>query len=203
MTAPATADVRGGIRNWGGALGNEVDGDCVAAAFEQLRKTHEVTKASSFKKVVYKLGFRPPHENYTLAVYTEFLATQGMLPGPDAGIDPDQFFPWLLSKGMVKDWGKVPVSDVDACKQAVVDHHGCLLTVTLTPACVGSEAIPNGIWTVDSTNKNTTLNPQWGHGIAWVKYNPIYDICVTWGFIVNLTPEFWAAAVNGVYWYDL
>src|ERR1035438_5905559 len=139
MTAPATADVRGGIRNWGGALGNEVDGDCVAAAFEQLRKTHEVTKASSFKKVVYKLGFRPPHENYTLAVYTEFLATQGMLPGPDAGIDPDQFFPWLLSKGMVKDWGKVPVSDVDACKQAVVDHHGCLLTVPLTPACVGSE----------------------------------------------------------------
>src|ERR1035438_822129 len=184
MTAPATADVRGGIRNWNGALGNLDLGDCVIAAFEHLRMTHEVTSASTFKKVLYRLGFRPPHAPYTVEVYTEYLATQGETPGPNAGVDPQSFFTWAKSKGMVKDWGSLACTDVEGVKQAMITHHGCLLTVDASTLS-SAEEIPDGIW------NTTTKSAGSDHAIALVKYNPEYWSAVTWGFIILMTQEFW------------
>jgi hypothetical protein len=195
MILPLRADIRGGIRNWDGALGNDVYGDCVIAAFEHLRMTKNVSKASTFKKVLYKLGFRPPHAPYTVEVYREYLATQGQTPGPNAGVDPDSFFAWLKNKGMVKGWGSLATSNASQVEQAMIDHKGVLITVDASMLTADEES-PNAIW--DTTNKSASSD----HAIALVKYDPTFFYCVTWGFIVRLTDNYWKNSTFGCYWFE-
>ena len=201
ITPPLHADVRGGIRNWGGALGNLVDGDCVIAGFEQLRKCHAVTSASTWRKVLYRVGFRPPHKAYTVQIYAEYLSTVGLTPGPTSGVYPNLFFAWAQTQGLIKSWGAVDVTDTAAMQEAMATHHGCLLTLALTPQAYGSAAIPGGRW-VTGTTKNYKPNPNIQHAIAMVEYNPAWWACVTWGDLVYLSPPFVSECVNGCYWFE-
>src|ERR1035437_7965638 len=105
MTLPATADVRGGIKNWG-MLGNDVNGDCVCAATEHLEMVHNLATTSSWKKLLYRLGFKPPSTKFTLELYTEFLAPVGKKP-PEPGTNRGQWSPWLLTKEIIRGWQAV------------------------------------------------------------------------------------------------
>jgi hypothetical protein len=195
MTA-LRADVRGGITNWDGALGNIDYGDCVIAGFEHLRMTHEVATASTFKKVLYKLGFRPPHAPYTVEVYTEYLATLGETPGPNAGVDPQGFLTWAKSKGMVKDFGSVITSDIYTAEQAMIDHDGLMLLVDASNLTAAEES-SNAVWDASTPSSGAD------HCIALVKYDPKYWYAVTWGFIVRLTQNYVTNATFGAFWFDL
>src|ERR1035437_4395147 len=122
MTLPATADVRGGIRNWG-MLGNDGTGGSVCAATEHLEMVHNLATTSSWKKLLYRLGFKPPSTKFTLELYTEFLATLGEKP-PETGINPEQWFPWLLTKGSITEWQAVAL-DAPSVQQGQVSPPSC------------------------------------------------------------------------------
>ena len=201
MTAPSSYDVRGGIRNWESALGNEWLGDCVIAAVEQLRKCHNVTSASTWRKILYRLGFRVPHEAYSIQIYTEYLATIGEKPGPTVGVDPQAFFVYAKAKGLIKDFGTVDVSNLDAIKQAMVDHRGCLLELDLTPDAYVAGSVPGARWLIGN-GPNYVPSPKFEHAIALVEYNVSTYACVTWGFLVYLTPDFFAKCVQGCWWFE-
>lgn len=200
MSVPLHYDVRGGIRNWGGALGNYLDGDCVIAGFEQLRKTKNVTAASTWRRVLYRLGFRPPHEAYTIAVYSEYLATVGEKPGPTVGVDPGAFFTWAKAKGLVKDFGSVEVTNREVVEQAMIDHRGLLLVLNLTRGSY-TYAKPGALWNLGPAPQGVP-DPQLGHAIALVAYDQAVYNCVTWGLVVRLTPEYFAACVYGAWYFD-
>lgn len=208
VSAPPSGDIRGGIRDWaddGGDLGNTQFGDCDVAAFEQLRKCHEVANGSNWKKIIWKLGFKPPHTKYTIDIYAEYLATLGEKPSATNGVDPAAFFAWAQTKGMIKDWGQLtqPLPlDQDAVKQLMLAHDGCILGVTLTPDAYQAQAFSGGHWTYGST---PNLQPKAGlfHAIALVAYSPEWFTAVTWCFQVYLSPEWFTNCVWGAYWFDL
>jgi hypothetical protein len=209
---PSSGDIRHGIRDWAddsGDLGNNEYGDCVVAAFEQLRKCHEVKNGSNWRKILYQLGFKPPHTPYTIEVYAEYLATQGLTPSATNGVDPASFLPWAQSKGMLKEWGSVPPSgatftsgDSAVLEAAMLAHDGLILGVTLTPSAYGSQAKPGGKWIVNST---PTYQPKPGlfHAIALVEYNPTWLCAVTWCFQVYLSPEWLETCAWGAWYFDL
>lgn len=209
MTAPVSADVRGGIRNWLSAYGNLVDGDCVVAAFEQLEKCHNVQAASTWKKILYRLGFKVPTTGMALADYTDYLATLDEKPGPTMGIDPEGFFAWAKSTGRITDWGIVladassplGANSTEMVKEAMIAHRGCLIVLTLTEQSYVSASIPGGRW-VTGVGSQYQPNPKLQHAIALVEYNTGWLACVTWGFLVYLSPSFFAQCVSGCYWFE-
>jgi hypothetical protein len=190
MTLPATADVRGGIRNWG-MLGNDVNGDCVCAATEHLEMVHNLATTSSWKKLLYRLGFKPPSTKFTLELYTEFLATLGEKP-PETGINPEQWFPWLLTKGIITEWQAVAL-DAPSVQQALIDWKGCLIALMLTDHAYQYtftkepwEMLPGDV-----------PDPKNGHAVALVSYNQTDYGVVTWGRMKSMTNEFAAAYPAG------
>lgn len=205
-------DVRGGIRDWAddkGDLGNTQFGDCVVAAFEQLRKCHEVISANNAKKVLYRLGFKPPHTPYTIDIYAEYLATLGEKPSATNGVNPGGFLPWAQGKGLLKEWGSVPPSgptfsltDLPNVEQAMLDHHGVILGVTLTPDAYQAQAIPGGKW-VTGAGKNFQPAPGLFHAIALVDYTPEWLGAVTWCFQVKISPEWFSTCCWGAWFFDL
>ncbi len=200
MTLPPHADVRGGIRRWGG-LGNFQDGDCVIAGFEHNRMTKAVANGSSFARLIYRLGFRPPHTPYTLAIYAQYLATQGEKPGPSAGVDPASFFPWAQERGLIIAWGRVNLTggdaDRDALHQAMIDYRGVVLTILLT-----ENAYQNWYtrtpWHIGPDPADRP-NPQLAHAVLLVQYNDIEDAVVTWGRAKTETATFTSAATYGAF----
>lgn len=176
---PDSANVTGGIRNFG-VLGNDVDGDCVVAAVEHIVMCKSVQKASKWKHVLYRLGFKPPSTKFTLALYAKYLLTLSEKPGPETGVDPGSFFAWLLAQEMITSWGIVTP---DQCDQAIIDYRGVLAAICLTTDNYENVG-PKGIWEVGPNNQP---NPQLGHGIALVEFTQTLYTCVTWGYLQRMT----------------
>lgn len=196
MTLPTHYDVRNGVRRWLG-MGNFQDGDCVIAAFEHCRMVKATTSASTWQQVAYRLGFRPPHSPYALEVYAEYLATQNQKP-PNAGVDPNSFFPWAEAKGLITGWGTVNVDKTfvdangltmrDRLHQAMIDYNGVMMSLELTlNACnyYGSSQP----WHV-GPGPNDTPSAGLAHETLLTTYGPDLDSVVTWGRMKSQTAAF-------------
>jgi hypothetical protein len=215
-TPPPSGDIRNGIRDWAddsGMLGNAQYGDCVIAAFEQLRKCHEVANGSNWKKILWRLGFKPPHTKYAIEIYAEYLATLGEKPSPTNGVDPGAFLTWAQSKGMVSNWGQITssagpgqlfaASDLPTVESAMLAHDGCILTVTLTPDAYQAQAEAGGHWTYSPTDPNQQPKNGLFHAIAMVAYSLNWITAVTWCFQVYISPQLFSQFCWGAFWFDL
>ena len=197
LSLPAHYDVRNGIRRWLG-MGNFQDGDCVIAAFEHCRMVKATTNASTWQRLVYRLGFRPPHSPYAVEVYAEFLATLGQKPGPSQGIDPNAFFPWAKEKGLITDWGHVNVDKTfvdsnglamrDRLHKSMIDYRGVMLSIELTPNAYNN-FMSRTPWHVGTATADTP-DPNLAHETLLTTYGPDLDSVVTWGQMKSQTAAF-------------
>ncbi len=193
MTLPASANVTGGIRNFG-ELGNDVDGDCVCAATEHIRMCKAVTNASRLKKVLYQLGFKPPSGKYTLELYAEWLLTQNEKPGPEVGVQPVLWLQWLEAQGLIDAYGVLPL-DLPTIKQAMVDYRGVIQCIYLTNNAY-NDITPKLPWNV-GPGKYDQPNYALAHAVALVEYNPTVETVVTWGALKAMTNAFESACTYG------
>lgn len=197
MTLPLRYDVRNGIRRWR-SMGNFIDGDCVIAAFEHLRMVKGVSTASTWQKLAYQVGFRPPHTPYALAIYAKYLATQNQQPGPDVGVDPNTFFPWAKEQKLIIDWGTVNVDRTfvdanglsmrDRLHQAMINYRGVMTSISLTQNAYQNYQ-SSAPWDVGPDPADQP-DPALGHETALVAYGPQLDAVVTWGRMKSQTAAF-------------
>lgn len=195
VVLPSSANVTGGIRNFG-ELYNDVDGDCVCAGTEHNVDCKGTTLLSRWKRVKYLLGFKPVTSAYTLELYSEFLATLGEKPGPDMGVNCQQWFRWLKEQGLIVEWGIVDYKKI-ALKKAMIDYRGVVLTLSLTQNAY--QQFPSGKpWDV-SSDPNDQPDPSLGHAIMLCEYNAELLTAVTWGQLQAMTYDFWKACGNGAF----
>jgi hypothetical protein len=184
---PANYDLRRGIGNriwqW---LGNDRFGDCTVAAYLHLCMVHNIAASSSWKKLLYRAGYRPPHDPFAVVLYTEFLATLNEKPSGTQGVDPFTFFTWLKVKGIIQDFQQIDITapGEDAMHQAMIDWSGCLLALNLTTYAFDT-ALNGKAWDVRPGDV-----PAFGHAVALVEYGPLNDAVVTWGQIQSMTRAF-------------
>jgi len=169
-------------------LGNDTNGDCVVAATEHLEMIHHLATTSSWKRLLYRLGFKPPSTKFTLALYNEFLKSQGQ--APNTGIDPANWFVWLKANGIITDYKQV---SLDAVEQALIDWKGCLLGLELTPTAYNG-TFGNVPWEI---GPGDVPNPNLFHAVALVTYNTTDYGCVTWGRMKSMTNEFFTTCAFG------
>ena len=197
LVLPLHADVRHGIRVWP-SEGNFVYGDCVVAAFEHLRMVKGTSNASSWKKLLYQIGFRPPHTPYSIEIYAKYLATLNQKPSPTIGVDPNTFFPWAEENKLITAWGTVNVDKTfvdangltmrDRLHQAMIDYRGVMTSIELTTDAY--QNFENGKpWDVGPSPADQP-NPNLGHETALVAYGPELDSVVTWGQMKSQTAAF-------------
>ncbi|MHB2029846.1 MAG: hypothetical protein ACYCPT_13690 [Acidimicrobiales bacterium] len=156
---PASADVSGGIVNWG-MLGNGPDpqnppwfpngaGDCGFAMWEHLRmaKAAVSTKIEGSTSVTtYVPGFRPPHTLYTLEQYVAYGLAQGEPgPYPDFGVSNLSMLTWLYQQSKANPTGEDLVAfaevvlpqtsaqdNADTIHRAMIDFRGVMVGVLLS-----------------------------------------------------------------------
>jgi len=183
------------IRNWGG-MGNLVDGDCTVAAYYHVLMALNVLNGSSFKKILYRLGFRVPGTKFALKEYTAYLATLGQKPGK-TGVAPDGWLNWQKEQGNVLGWKYVEVPGQALSEQslrtALDNFGGAILVGCLTSAAYNQMANP---WVV---NKGDVPNPNLGHAVAFLDYTDTDDRCVTWGKWHGMTIDFRELCFNGAF----
>lgn len=195
MTLPIHYDLRRGIgnRTWSW-LGNDRFADCTVAAYLHLCMVHNLAAASTWQKLLYRLGYRPPHDPFAVELYTEFLSTLSEKPSGTQGVDPFTFFTWLKSKGIIEDFAQIDITGSngeDAIHQAMVDWNGCLLVLLLTTYAFDNYW--NGkAWDM---RPGDVPNPALAHAIALVEYGPLQDAAVTWAQIQSMTRAFTKACV--------
>ena len=196
MPLPSECDLRQGIRNWG-ELGNDRDADCVPAATEHLEMVHNLDATSTWKKLLYRIGFRPPHAGFTLELYTQYLATQGEKPGPDVGVVQQNWFTWLKAQGKIVDFEQITAPPItpDAIKQLMIEWKGCLLGLFLTENAY-QNYWKNESWDIRVGEKP---NPALNHAVALVSYHGSDYGVVTWGQMKTMTESFLTACVYGVW----
>lgn len=198
-TLPQHADLRDGIRNWD-TLGNAVDGDCVVAAWLHLTMIHNLAAASSWKKLLYRLGYRAPHSAFALKEYADFLLTLNEVPSPTQGIYPEQFFAWLKATGRIVDYQQVPLGlqgsagNEDVIRQAMLDWNGCVLGIEMTPRVYAEGVTPGVTWDL---LPGDVVSPKLGHAVAMVAFSPDRNAIVTWGLMKEMTTALTNAAVYG------
>jgi len=166
------------IRRWGG-LGNLIDGDCTVAAYYHVIMALNVLNGSSFKKIIYRLGFRVPGTKFALKEYTAYLATLGQKPGPESGVAVDGFLNWQKAQGNVLGWAYVVPAGAtlteSALRAALDNFGGVILAGDLTSTAYNQMANP---WVL---NAGDVPNPNLGHAVAFLDYNDTVDRIVTWG----------------------
>ena len=196
MALPLHYDARRGIRQWGG-LGNLYKSDCTVAAYEHIQMVHNLATASSWKKLLYRIGYVIPTTALTLEEYDEVLASLGENPASDPGVYPNTLLAWAEVKGKIKTWTQLPIT-VDAAttiKEAVVAWDGCIVALELTSRAYYIGNAP-GEWVLDAGDK-----PQvnLAHAVGAVEYGPKAIGVTTWGIMKNMTYEFANATVYGVW----
>jgi hypothetical protein len=190
---PSNANVTGGIRNFG-ELYNQIDGDCVCAATGHNSDCKGTTLASRWQNIKYLLGFKPVTAHFTLGLYTSFLKSLGEAPGPDMGVNCQQWFPWLKENNFIVEWGMVNYKTT-ALKQAMIDYRGVVLTLSLTPNAY--QNFPSGEpWEVGPGDQP---DPSLGHAIMLCEYTPELLTSVTWGRLQSMTYDFWKTCGNGAF----
>ena len=183
-TLPTFFDVRRGIKTWLD-LGNWVYGDCVIAAWLHLTMVHNVAKASTWKKLLYRIGYRPPHDPFAVEEYTAFLATLHEKPSGTQGVDPFTFFTWLKGNNKIEDFQSIPAT-LDAIHAAMIEWDGCMLILNLTNRAynIGLSHRP---WILEPGD---VPNPMLGHAVALVEYGPEMNGIVTWGEMKDMSNDF-------------
>ena len=169
------------IRNWG-TLGNLVEGDCTAAAYYHVIMALEVINGSTFKRVLYRLGYRVPHSPFVVKEYTAYLATLGQKPSATTGVDPAGWLQWQQDQGNVLAWKQLPTPLTEAVLRQALDYFGgVMLGGELSQNAMGSVG-PwlNFAWRY-STNSFDQPDPNLGHEVAYLDYTKNMDRCVTWG----------------------
>ena len=193
---PSSANVTGGIRNFG-PFYNDVDGDCVCAATEHVRMCKGVAQDSKLKHVLYRLGFKPPTGIYTFDLYAQYLATLSQKPGPETGVNPAGWMAWLKSQNLIEDWGLILDYDQAVLQQAMLDYRGYIQCVYLTDNAY-HDVTPKLPWSVGPDTYDQP-NYQLSHAIATVEYTPTLFTSVTWGYLKSATVGFikecWSGAV--------
>lgn len=182
---PPTYDLRRGIRKWG-MLGNGDDGDCVIAAFFHILMVRAVAAASSWKKLLYRVGFTPPTAKQAIALYAEYLATLGEKPGPTTGVVATGFLNWAQSKGLIAQWSELTVTDEATLHTAMIAETGIMLTMNLTNYAYRHFDDPVA-WSI---RPGDTPNPSLAHAVALVAYGPENDAYVSWGRVKSATRQF-------------
>ena len=169
------------IRNWG-SLGNIVDGDCTVAAYYHIIMALAVLNGSSFKRILYRIGFRVPGTPFALKEYAAYLATLGQKPGPDTGVDPAGWLAWQQAQGNVLGWKQLPMPLTEASLRAALDKFGGVMLGGELSQNADANAGPwlNWAWTY-STNKFDQPDPSLGHEVAYLDYTRNMDRAVTWG----------------------
>ena len=192
MSTPPSADVTGGIPNRSLKMyGNAIYGDCVVAAYYHIEMFKNIARGSSFKKLLWKLGFHCPTNQDAVAEYTAYLVTQGQTPGPDVGVNVDSFLNWQVTQGNVVAWSQVDTwspGAEDRIHQAMIDFRGVILAGDLTPNAYANYG-PGTMWSTGRTPGDVP-SPNLGHAVALDHYTPQYDEVVTWGYRQRMTPEF-------------
>jgi len=200
MTLPLHADVRNGIRRWG-MLGNDTYGDCVEAALAHIEMCKATANASSWKKLLYRIGFKPPTPAWTVGLYSSYLTSVGETLKQDPGTMPPLFFAWMKSQGYIIDWGFVgqppSIGSEDRVHQAMSDYRGLLLTVTLTLDAYNN-FFGRTPWSI-GPNPNDQPDPSLQHAVALVAYGPQRDTVISWARTKSVTRPFMADCANGAY----
>ena len=178
-------------------------GDCVVAAYLHLVMFHNVSSASTWKLLIYRLGYRPPHALFALKEYADFLLTQGEKPGPSVGVDPLQFFTWLKANGKITDFQQIVIGQNNnifydpkknnIIRQAAVDWDGCLLTLYLTKRSYDA-GLEHKAW--DILQGDVPLYAL-AHAVAMVAFDPNYNGIVTWAMMKDMTIEYTNYCVYG------
>ena len=198
MTTPPSADVTGGIPNRSLKTYDNLNyGDCVVAAYFHIEMFKNIAKGSSFKKLLWKLGFHCPTNADAFNQYSAYLATQGQKPGPDVGVNVSSFLDWEKSQGNVVAWSQIDTWSPGAeerLHQAMIDFRGVLLAGELTLNAINTEKM----WTT-GTSPNDQPNPNFGHAVALDHYTPKFDEVVTWGYRQKMTPEFRDLVFKGAF----
>ena len=212
MTLPLHADVRNGIRRWGmlgngPGVGNPAPykaglGDCVEAMFLHMMMVKATTNASSWKKLLYRLGFTPPTPTEAIGLYGQFLATQGETLAQDPGTVVTTFLEFLKSQGNIVDWGSITLTSdraatLDKVHQAMIDYRSAGLQVELTSNAY-TDFLGGTPWHI-STDKFDQPDPSLQHGVALVVYGKKYSTVVSWGQTKNATRAFMYLCMNGAY----
>ncbi len=207
MTVPTHYDLRRGIKIWNWYL-NNVYGDCVVAAYLHILMVKHLSTASTWKRLLYKLGWQPPTGAFALTTYRDYLTTQGQKPGATVGIDPGSFFAWLKSTGQIIDYGQTDVSPgVDANGLTMEDrihadmiaHNGLMLTLGLTNRAYDEPLYVSEPW---SLQPGDVPNPKLDHAVALVTYGPEMDGVVTWARMKSMTRAFTQACIYTAWWFE-
>ncbi len=205
-TIPARYDLRRGIKVWNWYL-NNVYGDCVVAAYLHILMVKHLSTASTWKRLLYKLGWQPPSSLFALQTYRDYLATNHQTPGPDVGIDPESFFAWLKATGQITDYGQTDMSaGVDAngltredrMHADMIAYNGLLLALSLTNRAY-DDFYFNEPWEI---LPGDVPNPALGHAVALVVYGPQMDGVVTWDRMKSMTRQFVEVCVGAAWWFE-
>lgn len=191
-TLPARYDLRRGIRRWL-AFWNLVLGDCTIAAYLHIRMVQNVAAASTWKRLLYRIGFKVPDNALALSEYRDFLATLGETPSPTTGVDPSLFLAWEQKNGRITEWQQLTATDEDSLHAAMIAWTGVLLAIELTSRVYNH---PKGEWRLQAGDKP---NPNLSHAVALVAYNATDDAVVTWGYMKSMSQQFTQSTIIGAW----
>jgi hypothetical protein len=110
--------------------------------------------------------------------------------GQDEGVDIADWFAWCFQQGFIEAYAPVDYSNADSVHTAMINFKGVILGVQLPDDA--EQQFANGQpWTLDEP-----ADPNNGHGILLVKYDPTYDTVVTWGALQEATIQWDAGCVD-------
>lgn len=190
-TPPPSADVTGGLTDWG-MLGNDRYGCCGVAAFEHIRMAKALCSVADGLPT-FEEGFEVPTTASTESLYFTYGKAQGE-PGtkPDEGVANSDFLKWLFDQGFIEWFAELDAKDQDVVNQAMIDCRGVLIAVSLTDDAeqLFSAHEP---WTVSNGERP---DPSEGHDIALLAYDDTSDTYATWGALEPATLAWSTACVS-------
>ena len=197
------ANVSGGIKAWK-MLGNNIDGDCVVAAYYHILMAKNMVRANPLVKMAYRLGFRAPGPKFAIEEYTAYLATLNEKPGPEQGVAVEGWLAWQEAQGKVTAWAQVRNPETpdfeDRVRQAMVDFGGVILAGGLSRNAYNDWG-PGTCWEYDPNVPGDQSDPTLGHAIAMLACQPTKDYAVTWGYWQTMTVAFRQANMTGAFVY--
>lgn len=148
-------------------LGNDQYSDCGPAATMHYR----MAKAG---QVIPSIT-----ESTTLTLYRAYGEAMGWGKDADQGVSNDTWLKFLFDEGIIEGYAELDASNLDEVHQAMLDFRGVLVGCSLTDdAEQDFEATPPVPWQVTPDDQP---DPQEGHDILAVKYDPNGETMVTWG----------------------
>lgn len=214
VEVPESYDATSGWKNWlsfgnapstglpGDKLtingGKEV-GDCFFAALYHGLMTKALVQDTAGAWQIKAEGFAVPTANQVVGLYLGY--QNGLAPGksatsgPDNGTEPVAGFQWFQKAGIIKRWGPVDVSKLNA---GTYSHKGVLLACALDEDAE-EEFAEGKPW----LNRSQAVDPiEGGHAIYRPKYRPKWATELTWGADEDAADAWEKAHVQNAYWFQ-